>query len=308
MLCPYCQSPRTTKKGFYENIGRNRRQRHYCRMCLRYFSETATHLLSRQKRPDLNRLIFALLVSGMSQRKIAMNLSTTRKTVDRKLLFLARHARSFHAAYLTKMEKISDATFDEMETFEHSKCKPVAIVVAVNSKTRKIIAARVAKMPAKGRLAAISRRRYGRRPDLRPRALRAVLSAIKSVSTPDSILRSDQSPRYPRYVREILPDAIHKSYKGRRAVIAGLGELKVGGFDPLFSLNHTCAMLRDNIKRLSRRTWCTTKRPDRLQCLVDLYVVAHNFLIDASSASAQQRRLLANPWLLVGAGADMEAS
>ena len=308
MLCPYCQSPKTKKKGFYENAEKKRRQRYFCKICLRYFSETAASLLSRQKKPDLNRYIFAFLVSGMSQRKIATRLSTTRKTVDRKLVFLARHSRSFHAEYLTKMKKIRDVTFDEMETFEHSKCKPVAIAVAVNSKTRIIIAARVARMPAKGRLAVISRRRYGRRPDLRPKALRQALSAIKSVTTPDLLLRSDQSPRYPKYVREILPNAIHKTYKGRKAVIAGLGELKAGGFDPLFSLNHTCAMFRDNIKRLSRRTWCTTKRPDRLQCLVDLYVVAHNYVIDATSASGPQRRKLANPWLEIGAGAGTSAS
>jgi hypothetical protein len=50
----------------------------------------------------------------------------------------------------------------------------------------------------------------------------------------------------------------------------GQGELKRGGFDPLFSLNHTAAMFRDRLKRLSHRTWCTTKRPDRLQLLLDL--------------------------------------
>jgi hypothetical protein len=59
----------------------------------------------------------------------------------------------------------------------------------------------------------------------------------------------------------------------------GQGELKRGGFDPLFSLNHTAAMFRDRLKRLSRRTWCTTKRPDRLQLLLDLYAWYHNELL-----------------------------
>ena len=58
--------------------------------------------------------------------------------------------------------------------------------------------------------------------------------------------------------------------------MVGQGELKRGGFDPLFALNHTAAMYRDRIKRLSRRTWCTTKRADRLQLLVDLYAWHHN--------------------------------
>jgi hypothetical protein len=65
----------------------------------------------------------------------------------------------------------------------------------------------------------------------------------------------------------------------------GQGELKRGGFDLLFALNHSCAMVRDNLKRLSRRTWCTTKRPDRLQCLLNLYICAHNAMIDQKSCT-----------------------
>jgi hypothetical protein len=34
----------------------------------------------------------------------------------------------------------------------------------------------------------------------------------------------------------------------------GNGELKKIGFDPLFSFNHTAAMLRDSVSRLVRQT------------------------------------------------------
>ena len=52
--------------------------------------------------------------------------------------------------------------------------------------------------------------------------------------------------------------------------------LKKIRFDPLFSLNHTCAMLRANLNRLFRRTWCTTKKPERLALHIAMYVVFHN--------------------------------
>ena len=45
--------------------------------------------------------------------------------------------------------------------------------------------------------------------------------------------------------------------------MTGQGELRDKRFDPMFALNHTCAMLRANINRLFRRTWCTSKRIDR---------------------------------------------
>ena len=58
--------------------------------------------------------------------------------------------------------------------------------------------------------------------------------------------------------------------------MVGQGELKKIGKDPLFSLNHTAAMLRANINRLFRRTWRTTKKPERLADHIALYVWYHN--------------------------------
>lgn len=66
------------------------------------------------------------------------------------------------------------------------------------------------------------------------------------------------------------------TYKCRRGCVVGQCELKRGGFDPLFSLNHTATMLRDHIKRLARRTWCTPKRLERLQHFLDMYAFYHN--------------------------------
>ena len=44
-------------------------------------------------------------------------------------------------------------------------------------------------------------------------------------------------------------------------------------FDPLFALNQRCAKLRSDIKRLTRRSWCTTKKVENLQGHLDLYLV-----------------------------------
>ena len=42
------------------------------------------------------------------------------------------------------------------------------------------------------------------------------------------------------------------------------------------ALNQTAAMIRDNIKRLARRTWCTTKKVERLLDLLMMYAHYHN--------------------------------
>ncbi len=54
-----------------------------------------------------------------------------------------------------------------------------------------------------------------------------------------------------------------------------MGELKKG-FDPLFSLNHTCAMTRDRIKRLARKTWAISKKKEFLELHLAIYVDHHN--------------------------------
>ena len=87
---------------------------------------------------------------------------------------------------------------------------------------------------------------------------------------------SDEYYLYPAIVAKYAKDAEHIRYKGGRGAVVGQGELKKLLRDPLFYINHSCAMLRDNLKRLSRRTWCTTKKLEQLQKHLDIYLWFHN--------------------------------
>ena len=166
--------------------------------------------------------------------------------------------------------------FDEMESFERSKCLPVSIALVVDPKSRIILGAKVASMPAKGLLAAISREKYGPREDERPQVADALLSEISSALQKKVTILSDQNPKYPGWIKKNLPLANHETVKGRRGCGVGQGELKRGGYDPLFGLNHTAAMIRANVNRLFRKTWCTSKRRDRLEAHLELYIKYHN--------------------------------
>ncbi|MBM4253583.1 MAG: hypothetical protein FJ146_16570 [Deltaproteobacteria bacterium] len=174
----------------------------------------------------------------------------------------------------------STVIFDEMETFEHTKCKPISIALAVAGSTREVISVAVAKMPASGNLSTKARNRYGRRRDGRIKAMRQVITEVARLCPNVAIVKSDKCSRYPKIVSDLLPKSVvHEVYKGRRGCVTGQGELKRGGWDPLFTLNHTCAMFRDRVKRLARKTWCTTKRLDRLSHLINLYAWWHNKLV-----------------------------
>ncbi|MEY4631986.1 MAG: hypothetical protein RIQ81_2106 [Pseudomonadota bacterium] len=221
----------------------------------------------------------------MSQRRIARELRIDPKTVARRLVFLGDQARRRNSLHLENHPPITEAFFDDMESSIHSKLKPVSIPIALDRNGRKIISLRVCSMPAKGKLAAKSLKKYGPRKDERRQARMAVLAALGKVSAPGVEIRSDKCPAYPPLIRSVLPGARHVATKGHRGCVAGQGELKKTRFDPLFPFNHTAAMVRANINRMYRKTWCISKRADRLQDHLDLYVWFHNQYLTKNPAT-----------------------
>lgn len=170
----------------------------------------------------------------------------------------------------------SEVLFDDMETFEHTKCKPLSIGLMVEEGTRRILGYNVARMPAKGLLAKISVKKYGKRIDERPKKRAELFNKLKILIKEDAVIKSDECPYYFKYIQRHFPKAQHITFKGRASAVVGQGELKKVGFDPLFSLNHTCATLRARTSRLIRKTWNTTKKPERLDLHLAIVCLHHN--------------------------------
>lgn len=279
------KSTRIVQKGFfYRKSDGKRVTRYTCLHCKKTFSTATSSPCYRQKKRHINSRLFKFLVSGGSQRRAALVFQVTRNTVARKFLFLAQQARLEHEKELQKLNDnphpIKGALFDEMESFERSKLLPLSIPLVVSAE-RKILGFKVCSMPAKGLLAKKSRQKYGKREDQRPKAVSELWEELKPYLSQKVVICSDENPKYPRWIQSHLPQATHQTYRGRRGCVVGQGELKSGGFDPLFALNHTAAMLRANINRLFRRTWNTTKLKERLEAHIMLYVVYHNRVLTA---------------------------
>ncbi|MCB0391092.1 MAG: transposase [Bdellovibrionales bacterium] len=280
--CPNC-SARNDKISVHGQFVRKSDKRvltrFRCRVCKKTFSTATFQKNYRQKKRWLHPRIIEKICSCESQRRIAKTLKISRTTVARKLKLLALHARGKNEKYINTRAKVVEMEFDDLETFEHSKCKPLSVTLSVEKHTRKILGFRVSSMPAKGLLAKISRKRYGYRKDERSKNRKDLFKYLKKIVHPMADIYSDQSPHYPDTVKRWFPKAQHITTKGRRGCVVGQGELKAGGFDPIFSLNHTFACLRDNLKRLSRRTWCTTKDPKCLEDQIHIYMAYHNFVL-----------------------------
>lgn len=293
--CPSCIkkfSPsearlKIAKAGSFKRKSDSRRiQRFRCLRCRRNFSNATGHPAFGQNKRQMNERLRKLLCSGVSLRRAAILLHVSRTTVSRKFNFLGSQAKQKLRISNLAFPKIDEVQFDDQETFEHTKFKPLSITLAVDSKSRRILAFEVSKMPAKGLLASRALKKYGIRSDGRPTARRKLFETLKPLVDPHATFKSDENPHYPKDLRLAFPQSNHVAFKGERGSIVGQGELKKIRFDPLFSLNHTCAMTRANMNRLFRRTWCTTKNPERLEDHFAIYAVYHNFRIAAANRRA----------------------
>ena len=248
-----------------------------CTRCRKTSSQATLHPCYRQKKRRKNFPLYQLLCSGVSLRRAAKLLNIHRTTVVRKFRFLAEQARRRHEAFLKELEAtpLDLVQFGEMETFEHSKLKPLSIPLAVTKK-RVILGAGVATMPAKGLIADKSRKKYGKRKDERGKAISDLLSRLKGLVVENVKIKTDQCPRYPPLIAKFFPLATHETTAGLRGCVVGQGELKATSWDPIFSLNHTAAMFRANLNRLFRRTWCTTKTKQGALDHLALYIDYHN--------------------------------
>jgi len=267
------------RKGYYyRRCDRRRITRYRCKKCGTQFSSSTHDQDYQQKRRDINPQVYELMCSGISQRRLAKVLQVNKKTIVRKFRLLADRSRQEHQKWQIQYQDspISHIQFDDLETSVQTKCKPVSVALAVHAKTQEILGFQVSQMPAKGLLSKIALKKYGYRKDERPKGWNELFKNLKTIALPNAYFESDENPHYPKHLKRHFKQATHERYPGARGAVTGQGELKKLWFDPLFALNHTCAMLRANLNRLFRRTWCTTKTVQGLIDHLSLYVTYHN--------------------------------
>jgi hypothetical protein len=245
-------------------------------MCGRCFSSQTFKDTYRQKKPELNAAIFKLYSSAMTQRRMAKVLQINRKTVVRKFLFLAELAKKTHRAFLSKIKEQGIAVqFDEMESFEHTRLKPLSIALAVNSQNGHLISLAVAPFACKGKRASLARQKYGHRPDKRPEARLSVLNDLYPFNP--STITTDQHLGYPALIKETLPESIHLQTKRvLQSHSLFVKNRRRNRNDALFALNLTCAKIRHDLSRMGRRVWVTTKKATCLEAHLFLYIAFHN--------------------------------
>jgi transposase-like protein len=284
---PSCQenqklTPKKTpvyRNSSYKRASDSRTIRRFlCSWCRKTFSDATLDPAFGQKKRHLNREILWLLVSHVSNNRIALILKVKEEMIANRLEFFSKLAEEDLKKMVNEYLKnpVTEFQFDEMESFEHTKLKQVSIPIVVDQKSRKILGIDVCIKPTSGNNASLARKKYGPRPDERSKTLRNLLQNIKPALSENAHGVSDQKSTYPNIFESVFKTQTHSSIKGDSGCITGQGELKKTKFDPIFSLNHTCAMVRYGLATMGRKTWCTTKKLERLKMRLTLYAVFHN--------------------------------
>lgn len=271
-VCPNtaCQYHWNPPAGFYRKHGTYRPRhnhqpvpRYRCLDCGTTFSATQVKPIAQQHRPELNRQVFQMAVSGTAMRRMATLLECSPQTIQAKVEYLAGEAKRLHQERMEALWQ-ADGTghvmMDELETFIHARWAQVSVAVVVRVRTGEVLGftiSRLASNMAKGKA-------NGWTTDTRARDIPRLLNQVAPYLKPGAKFTTDGDASYPKWIKSNLPGVHHlRAHSPKKDPTA---------FDPLFPINLVHAKMRNDLARLSRKTWTTSKTIDGLRDHLWLWV------------------------------------
>lgn len=221
-------------------------------------------------------------------RRMTLLLGCGKATVQRKISYLAGEAKKQHQAFLEQLAReggTSFVMFDELETFIHARHKQVSVPVAIRVKTGQVLAFGVARMPSSMKLGGAG---IGPLPpggsnwvvNDRPKVVPAVFAQLTSVLKPKATLATDGESSYGKWIAKTLPGINHTVYHSPKETNLGRARKRATGEprenDPLFAINVLFAKARNDLARLERKTWTTTKSRKALESHLWIWVAWTN--------------------------------
>ncbi len=285
--CPNraCSQHASPRAGFWIGHGRYKPRcrrvpvpRFRCRSCGKTFSRQTFRHDYRDRRPQCNVRLLWLLVSGVGLRQAARQLHLDVHAVQRKFRKIARTCRWLHRNLASRLPPGRSYVLDEEETYEKASIRPLTMPVLIDREAYFVVATMTG--PIRRLAPAGTRRRWlqerdelrrGRRRDRSRRCVHATLRALRSRLGGGSLcLLSDDKASYRTLGREVLGDGL--------AHVTVSGSMARGPFNPLFPINLTLAMTRDNCGRLRRQSWLVTEKRRCLQLHLHLFTAYRNYV------------------------------
>jgi hypothetical protein len=198
------------------------------------------------------------------------------RAVQQKFRKQSRHLRRLTRNF-TRLAPGQTYVLDEMETFEQRAISPVTIPVLVERDSKFVVAATAGSIRRGARRG--SRRRrwleqhesvHGRRKDRTRRVVKWLLRRWRRLlGDGQAVLLCDEKGVYRRLCDQLFGERVQ--------LRACSSRLRRDVYNPLFAINLTDAMLRDNCGRLRRQSWLVSKRVRYLRRQLDLFIAYRNW-------------------------------
>jgi transposase-like protein len=247
------------KKGSYPRLTRpDRIQRFTCLACKRHFSTQTFSTSYWQKRPELIARILMMVVSCGCNRQIARTLQCSPSTVSHHVARLGRHCLLTQARELTRVGVLDEIAIDGFETFEWSQYYPFHHNVAVHVDTGYLLSHTDSPLRRKGRMRNQQKvRRAQLEQEFGKASPRAVEDGVRELlqtvigEGPIPIIRSDDHRAYPRAIRAIDGNVVHRITSSKR---------RRDRRNPLWEVNLVDLMIRHSTAAHKRETLAWAKR------------------------------------------------
>jgi len=248
-----------------------------CKSCKRRFSRQTFRHDYRDRRPECNAPLFELLTSGVGLRMSARILKLGVQSVQKKMEKLARTCGLLHENLAPRLPEGCTFVMDEEETYEGASIRPLTMPVVIEKQTWFVVASEVGSIRRLAARGTARRKRQdqeersrGRRKDESLACVRKVLRRLAAKVRGSLVVRTDQKASYATALQAVFGDHVcHETTAGT---------LVRTTHNPLFPINTTLAMTRDNCGRLRRRSWLVTKVARRLRSQMQLFAVYRNYV------------------------------
>ncbi|MBX3462683.1 MAG: hypothetical protein KF830_05905 [Planctomycetes bacterium] len=253
-------------------------QRYFCKSCRRGFSRQTFRHDYYDKRPHHNAGVFLELVSGVGLRQVGRVQQLDAHTIQRKQAKMAATLSRLHDNLCPRLPAGRTWLLDEEETYESASIRPLTMPVLIDRSTWFVVATAVGSIrrlapagTARRQRQDQEEQRLGVRPDESGQVVREVLQRLAGKVPEGAVaLQTDQKQSYRTLARGVFGDRLtHSTTAGKRVRDTS---------NPLFPINTTMAMTRDNCGRLRRRSWLVTKLAARLRDHLALFTVYRNYV------------------------------
>ena len=261
LKCPHCKSESLRKRGTHKTK-RGKTQKYQCKDCKKIFTKRTGTPNYRKRKQHLRDQITRRYCEKQSLRGLSRTMNASYPTIVKYFRENAELARQANKKRLGKGLVTSYVQFDQLETYEHTKRKPVGIQISIRWKTGEIVSAKVGYISI--RALSVSKE-YSENWNVKARksyhTLSMILDTKKALNKNASTITCDKE----KSQLNLLQDFCHEDFI---TIAPSSAENK--------RIDRVFRRIRNDVSRLNRKTICTTKDINQLQNHLDLYTEYHN--------------------------------